>query len=308
MSLHYIAGPLLITFSLCSFGQTATDGRAKPATYNPFSNDPNSPFAGPADSPLGNEPNGPFSPDIQFGERPRSPFERVQQKLAENAPAFSSDAENEGAAGTVSVKELRNEPPKSELSLLQRAERYAKSGDHETAIRVLKRGLAEDSSMSHAYGMLGTEYLKTGNIREAITQLKIAIAMVPSDAANYSNLGYALCRLGDIEDGERQVREAIRLDKTAWKSHFLLGIILLNRSTPEARNELHLAENESSAARLALAVYHERYGQMDEAERQIQAFLRMSPSVDPGGTEVWVATTAALERPAAAFGFPIKHK
>jgi len=221
-----------------------------------------------------------------------------------NAPAFPSDLEPHAAPGTVSVAELRNPSPKTELSLMQQAQRFANSGDHATAIQVLRRGLAEGSSMARARGMLATEYLKTGKIRAAITQLKIAIELAPFVAANYSNLGYALCRLGDTESGERQVREAIRLDKNQPKSHYLLGLILLDRGTPEARDELLLARNEVSAARLALAVYHEHHGQMDEAERQIQAFLRMSPSADPGGTEIWVAATAALERPASAFGFP----
>jgi Tfp pilus assembly protein PilF len=251
-----------------------------------------------------NNPTDPLAVSSDSDEdRPRTALERVQRTLA-NAPTFPSDRAAQAAPGTVSVAALRSGPPKTELSLMQRAQRFADSGDHVTAIQVLKRGLAEGSSMPHVRGMLATEYLKVGKIRAAITQLEIAIELTPYLAANYSNLGYALCRIGDTESGERQVREAIRLDKTLWKSHFLLGLILLDRGTPEARDELRWAQNEASAARLALAVYYERHNEMDEAERQIQAFLRMSPSADPGGTEIWVATTAALEQPAAAFGFP----
>jgi Tfp pilus assembly protein PilF len=240
--------------------------------------------------------------DSDPGDMPRTAVERAQWTLAK-ASTFPSDHEPHAAPGTVSVGELRNPAPKTELSLMQQAQRFANSGDHATAIQVLKRGLAEGSPMAHARGMLATEYLKTGKIRAAIAQLQVAIQLAPSVAANYSNLGFALCRLGDTENGERQVRQAIRLDKDQPKSHYLLGLILLDRGTPEARDELLLARNEVSAARLALAVYDEHHGQMDEAERQIQAFLRMSPSADPAGTEIWVAATAALERPASAFGF-----
>lgn len=276
---------LLLTCSLCVAGQSPFDIARNSDVANMSSTDP---LAGP--------------PGTVPGDRPRTAIERVQWALA-NAPRFLSDREPHAAPGTVSVAELRDPVPKTELSLMQRAQRFATSGDHATAIQVLKRGLADGSSMAHARGMLATEYLKTGKIRAAITQLQIAIGLAPSVAANYSNLGYALCRLGDTVNGERQVREAIRLDKNQPRSHYLLGLILLDRGTPEARDELLRARNELSAARLALAVYHEHHGQMDEAERHIQAFLRMSPSADPAGTEIWVAATAALERPASAFGF-----
>jgi Tfp pilus assembly protein PilF len=288
MSLPCITGRVLlfITCTICSYGQSPfdLDHNSDRATRNPS-------------DPLGDPPDG------DLADRPRTVFERVQRTLA-SAPNFPSDREIRAAPGTVSVAELRNGPPKTELSLMQQAQRFANAGDHSSAIQVLKRGLADESSMPHVRGLLAVEYLKTGNMRAAIPELKLAIEAAPSVAANYSNLGYALCRIGDTEHAETQVREAIRLDRKLWKSHFLLGLILLNRGDPEARDELLLAQNELSAARLALAVYHVRYGQTEEAERQIQAFLRMSPSADPGGTEIWVATTAALERPASAFGFP----
>lgn len=291
MSLPCTVGRLLfcVTCTLCISGQI------------PFDLDHKSDSANRNPGDLGD------SPDSDLADRPRTVFERAQRNLA-NPPAFPSDRQPQAAPGTVSAADLRNGPPKTELSLMQRAQRFVDTGDHSAAIQVLKRGLAEALSMPHARGFLAVEYLRTGNMRAAITQLKIAIEAAPSLAANYSNLGYALCRIGDTENAERQVREAIRLDRKLWKSHFLLGLILLNRGTSEARDELLLAQNELSAARLALAVYHERFGETDEAERQIQAFLRMSPSADPGGTEIWVATAAALQQPASAFGFPAAHQ
>jgi tetratricopeptide (TPR) repeat protein len=275
---------LFLTCSLCVPGQNPFDIASNSDIANMSS-------AGPLAGPPGSE----------LGDRPRTTIERTQWALA-NTPTFPSDREPRAAPGTVSVAELRNPALKTELTLMQQALRFANSGDHAAAIQVLKRGLAEGSSMAHARGMLAAEYLKAGKIRAAISQLQIAIELAPLAAANYANLGFALYRLGDTENGERQVREAIRLDKNQPKSHYLLGLILLDRGTPEARDELLRARNELSAARLALAVYHEHHGQMDEAERQIQAFLRMSPSADPAGTEIWVAATAALERPASAFG------
>jgi tetratricopeptide (TPR) repeat protein len=146
--------------------------------------------------------------------------------------------------------------------------------------------------------------LKTGHLRAAGAQLKLAVELAPSIEVNLANLGLALCTIGDLEGGERAVREAIKLDRNVPKSHYLLGLILMDRGAPEASEELTMAQNEVNAARLALAVYHEHRGEMDEAQRQIQAFLSKSPSTDSIGTEIWVASAASLDRPAAAFGFP----
>jgi tetratricopeptide (TPR) repeat protein len=253
----------------------------------------------------GSNPNDPFAGASDFDpNRPRSVFERLQYNNQANLSSFPSDGEPQAPAGTVSVAQLRNEPPKTELSLLQKAQHYANAGDHGTAIQVLKRGLAESGKMAHARGMLGTEYLKMGNVRAAIAQLKKAIELAPSVAANYSNLGYALFWIGDRENGECQVREALKLDKALAKAHYLLGLILLDRKAPEARDELRMAQNEVNIARLALAVYHEHRGETDEAEREIQAFLRVNPSADSRGTAMWVAAAALMDQPALAFGFP----
>jgi Flp pilus assembly protein TadD len=232
----------------------------------------------------------------------------VQQKLASNIPNFPADSEPQGPAGTVSVRELRNPLSKSELSLLKRAVRYVQSGDHDTAIQVLKRGLADGGLMPSARGMLGTEYLKVGQPYAAVTQLKVAVEWAPSLAVNFANLGFALCQIGDLQGGERAVRKALELDRNVPKSHFLLGLILLDRGAPDAREELMIAQNQVPSARLALAVYHERRGELEEAEQQIQAFLSANPSVDSVGTQFWVASASALSRPGVAFGFPSVHE
>src|SRR5438477_12023857 len=108
MSAQYIVGLLLLTCSFCVSGQIM-DASRNP--NRPFSNDPNSPLAS--------------SPADPFGERPRTPFERLRQELANAAPTFPADSEPSGPAGTVSVGELRNAPPKPELSVLQRADHSA---------------------------------------------------------------------------------------------------------------------------------------------------------------------------------------
>jgi hypothetical protein len=88
MSLQYSVALLLLACSLCITGQT-TDASRNP--NSPFSNDPNDPLAG--------------LPNDQVGERPHTPIERFQQKLANEAPTFPADSEPLGPPGTVSVRD-----------------------------------------------------------------------------------------------------------------------------------------------------------------------------------------------------------
>jgi tetratricopeptide (TPR) repeat protein len=146
--------------------------------------------------------------------------------------------------------------------------------------------------------------LKIGEIDAAIPELKDAVTLMPYLAANHSNLGYALCRSGSRAAGEQELREAIKLDRNAVKTHFLLGVILLDRGTVEARDHLLLVHNGLGRARLALAVYYAGHGENAAAQEELQAYLRLDDSVDSTEAENWVARTAALLKPASAFGFP----
>ena len=240
-------------------------------------------------------------PDSGFGERPHTVFERLDRSLM-NA-SFPSDNQPE-APGTVSVQELRQTVSREGKSLIKRAQRYAKAGKHGKAIEVLQRALLDSTSIAYAQGMLGAEYLKSGDIPAALTHLKEAVNLLPTVAANHSNLGYALCSIGDMKAGEQEIREALRIDGSSPQSHFLLGLILLDRATTEASRELLFAQQHVSSALLALSVYHAHRGETSEAEQDLHAYLQANPSIDPRSAAQWVASAGALQRPALAFGFP----
>src|SRR5690348_15542176 len=118
MSLHYTVGILLLSCSLCTPAQPTFDASHRPQP--PFPTNASDLAANTGDT---------------FGDGPHTAFERMQEDLARSVPSVPSDAEPRGTAGTVSVSELRNEPPKTELSLLKRAAEYAQASDHDTAIR-----------------------------------------------------------------------------------------------------------------------------------------------------------------------------
>jgi len=246
-----------------------------------------------------------FPPDDESGDRPRTPFERLEKTMR---VAAATPPEAALAPGKVSVAELRNPPSRMEANLLVRAQRYAAAGDHVSAIAALKEALQESSSTAYIRSVLGVEYLKLEDFHSAITHLKAAVGLLPSLAANHSNLGYALCRVGDRTAGENELREALKIDGTTAKTHFVLGVILLDKLTTEARGHLLLAANEVSRAHLALAVYYARLGEAASAQDEMQRYIQTTRPVAPYEVPNWVARAAALATPSFAFGFPVESQ
>lgn len=278
---------LFVMFSVCVSAQSAYDVKNRVEADWPSMD----PFA--------------ETPDNGFGERPHTGFERLNQGWA--SATFPSDAEPSETPGIVSVAELRHTLSRAGKKLLHQAQNYVQAGKHSKAIEVLQRALLDSTAIGYAQSMLGAEYLKIGDVPAAISHLKEAVKSLPSLAANYSNLGYAFCRMGDLEGGEQEIREAITIDAGPPQPHFLLGLILLNRATPEARDQLLFAQSRINSANLALAVYHAHRGDSAAAKKELRAYLDMNHSIDPGAVEQWVATAGALERPASAFGFPLSR-
>jgi len=250
--------------------------------------------------------SGDHTLDDENGERPHTTFERMEKNM--RMVSAPSKSEPSGAPGKVSVAELRNPPSRAEANLLQRAQRYAAAGDHAQAIAVLKEALQESSPTGYIRSFLGIEYLKIEDFHSAVTHLRAAVDLLPSLAANHANLGYALCLVGDRIDGESELRQALKIDGTTAKTHFVLGVILLDKLTSEAREHLLLAVNEVSRARLALAVYYSRHGETASAQEEMQRYIQAVGPVDASELAKWVARAGALATPSFAFGFPVESQ
>jgi tetratricopeptide (TPR) repeat protein len=243
------------------------------------------------------------STDVDM-EGPHTAFEKLERRLAASSPRLV-DSDTRFAPGLVSAAELRHPVSREGATLLRQAEKYASKGKHKEAIEVLNKALQDSSAASYARSLLGAEYLKIFDPDAAIVHLKEAIVLQPSHADNYSNLGYALCLTGDRAAGERKIREAIGKNPYFSKAHFLLGIILLDKPTPEARDHLLLVESEIPLARLALAVYYERRGETAGARQELKAYMESNHSTEPEITlEKQLAGMARVSRPTQIFGFP----
>ena len=254
---------------------------------------------------MGNQRPGDLFPGVIESDRPRTVFERFEMNRA--LIKFPSDFDRPapaGAAGTVSVSELRHPLSKDGAALVQKAQQLSRAGKQAEAIEVLRELLTDSASAGYARSLLGIEYLKMEDFKAASAHLKIAVTLMPWLPANHSNLGYALCRMGDRQSGEQELRAALNLDRRNPKTNFLLGVILLDKGLPEARDHLRLALNAVKRAHLALAVFYARRGEKEPARNAVKEYIQGDGSVASNEVDKFVAYAASLAAPASAFGFP----
>jgi tetratricopeptide (TPR) repeat protein len=235
-------------------------------------------------------------------ERPHSLFDLLERnEMRDTRPRGESSA---GPAGTVSVEELRHPLSAKGDRLIDRAQRYAKAGEHAKAIDEFKLALKDPSAAPYARGLLGIEYLKTKDFSTAIAELLEAERLVPGIAANHTNLGYAFCMTGERAQAEEELRAAVKLDPMAPQPRYLLGLVLLDRRSQEAATHFSFARQVLRNAHLALAIMHQRSGDADSVKQEISAFLGPEKLNEADRLGGWVATAAQLSQPSAVFGLP----
>ena len=135
---------------------------------------------------------------------------------------------------TVSRDLLRHPLSRRALSLLRKALRIAKQGDHAAAIAVLRQGLLQQPAAApYIDTQLGVEYLETHQFDSAIASFAEAARILPRDAAAHSNYGLSLAVAGQFGLAEKELLEALALDHTNEKAKDILSAMrALERSAP----------------------------------------------------------------------------
>jgi tetratricopeptide (TPR) repeat protein len=204
--------------------------------------------------------------------------------------SYARDPELTQTGSTVSVEELRHPLSGKGRTMIEKAQRYSRSGDYSKAIQELNQALKEPSAEPYAHMILGYVYLKLRRTPEAVQELGQATSLLPRFPAGHSNFGYALCVSGKIERGLEEVDTALVLDPNLLKARFLKGVILLDRDSREhdGWENLQLAQREIPGAHLALALYYARHGQDVVAQQQLQDFARKDLNVTLAQAQEWL--------------------
>jgi tetratricopeptide (TPR) repeat protein len=129
---------------------------------------------------------------------------------------------------TVSVARLLHAPSAKAAKLFAKAMTVS---DLEESIALLEKAVEEHPEFIEARHNMA---VRLGRIREydrAVKQFEVVLQLDPSSAMAWANLGVALDAMGDMAGAETAAKQALVLEPRSRLGSFLLGSILLRRSS-----------------------------------------------------------------------------
>jgi len=135
-------------------------------------------------------------------------------------------------------KSLPAPPPPSRVdhlgstTYLERGWTQIAGGDHEAAVRTLRRALQLAPGEPAVEVMLGWALMRAGDLDEALTLLQRAIASEPANLLARANLGYICLRKGIFGEAVEHLSRVLRTDtdrKATLYANFYMGLLYLDR-------------------------------------------------------------------------------
>ena len=152
---------------------------------------------------------------------------------------------------------------------------YANLGDAiavtrpDSAIKLYDRAIYYDQGYIHAHVNAAIIMSRKGDHRQAIHYLRVANEIEPGSARVLSNLGLAFSAAGEPDSALSALDRALSVDPNSALVRLNRAGVLTALSRPaDARAELHRAlelDPKLTPARLMLADYYEKNGQIDSA-------------------------------------------
>jgi tetratricopeptide (TPR) repeat protein len=199
--------------------------------------------------------------------------------------------EMEGApGGPVSVRRLQHKPMKTARRMFREANSLAEAGKLADSAARLEKALEEDPQWFEAWNNLGSRRLTLGNFAGAAEAFRRALAIDPNISAVHANLGLSLLFLQDAAGAEACGRKALQLEPGAPKASYVMGLALFqqNKRTREALEALQRASAAVPRARLAIAEWHCRGGDLKECAGELETFLRTPKGPDHERAARWL--------------------
>ncbi len=194
-------------------------------------------------------------------------------------------------AGPVSALRLAHKPGKMVKKLVREAEELAGAGNLALSAERLTQALEKDPDWFEAWNNLGSRRIGLGQYPEAVEAFRRALAIDPNQAAVHSNLGLAYLFLRKAPEAEKCAARARQLDPGSAQAAYVEGLALLqmNKDTGEAVELLRKAGTVLPRARLAVAEWHCRQGELGPCETELRGFLKTPRGPNHEVAERWMA-------------------
>jgi tetratricopeptide (TPR) repeat protein len=183
----------------------------------------------------------------------------------------------------VSASEMSQKAPTPAKKEYEKALKSSNRGNSAEAIDHLHRALALYPDYFLAWNTLGVQYLRLKQMDEAAKCFNKAMEKNPKYFDSQFNLGLVLIEQKKYPEAIVELNRAIDIDSSRAGTHLWLGFAMLQTGDlPTAESELSkaLIESNSSlvAAHFYLAQVDVRKGDLNEATRELNAYLKEVPN------------------------------
>ena len=110
---------------------------------------------------------------------------------------------------------------------------HSQQGQHDSAIALLEKAVAQDSRPAEAHNNLGLALHAGKRHADAVGAFERAIAIRPNYAIAYNNLGNSLASLGRHEEAVVALQHAVALDANYPEAYLNLGTTLFAHKRPQ---------------------------------------------------------------------------
>jgi tetratricopeptide (TPR) repeat protein len=242
-----------------------------------------------------------FSPNgrwLAFSSKSRSPYTKLflthLDERGNDTPAIL--IENSTAANrAVNIPEFVNIPPDGLLHIDAQVTEYYRlidvaseamnKGDHEVAIPLLKKALAEDPSDAVVHNSFGSALAATGHLAQAVVQYRRATTLSPEYPDAHNNLASALVQSGRMDEAVGEFEKALALKPDFAEAHAGLGGVLaqkgrVDEAIPHLQKAVELSPgNPGPLANLCLAL--SLAGRVQEAIPHAEQAVALSKGQNP---------------------------
>ena len=149
----------------------------------------------------------------------------------------------------------------------------------ERGMQNLEQYLLENPKDIEARFFLGSLYLKTGKPGRAVEHYEQVIRLAPFEETGYIAKSYACVQAKDTEGARKTIDRLFKIHPDSEFGHTMRGYSFsVEGKTEEAIKELEKAGTNGS---LLLAMYYWEHGELEKAQKKLEAALEMKPKYSP---------------------------
>jgi Flp pilus assembly protein TadD len=131
------------------------------------------------------------------------------------------------------IEAIRLAPTRPDL-IFNLAGLYQKAGDNASAVKVLKRALAQGKVSPEIHFALGLSYFNMGNFSDAVASFERSVKLQPNFQRAHFDLARALAKLSKFDDAIKAYKQTLAVNPEFFAAHYEIALLLAGQQQTAA--------------------------------------------------------------------------